>query len=201
MLAITSIPPTTNNVMVGLACALRRWTSLSCLFTSSFPSLSFSLAFLFDIITLYCKKTLVVAMNTADVIRSGIIKGMYKISQSTNAKGQIISTGTMTMIIMAKMIDNAHIAAMMAVTVLVVMILLCRSGNPMTTIHSAAKVIGDITVIRWSMVTNRRTERRSAIPAKLEFISSRYRIMMRYCRTPWTVMLAISVASKLATKK
>ena len=39
-------------------------------------------------------------------------------------RGQTISHGTVIMIIMVKMVDNTHIAASIAATVLVVMILL-----------------------------------------------------------------------------
>ena len=78
-------------------------------FFISQPFIFSSFSDLFVSITLYYKKTLAVVMNRANVTQSVTINGMYKISQSTNAKGQIILLiSTMTMIIMAKMIDVAH---------------------------------------------------------------------------------------------
>ena len=77
-------------------------------FFISQPFIFSSFSDLFVSITLYCKKTLAVVMNRANVTQSVTINGMYKISQSTNAKGQIILISTVTMIIMAKMIDVAH---------------------------------------------------------------------------------------------
>lgn len=67
---------------------------------------------------------LAIIMNTADVIRRVTIKGIYKISQSTNANGQIISIGTTIVIIVARIVDNHHIAARIAAAVVFVMMLL-----------------------------------------------------------------------------
>ena len=68
MLATTSMPPTTNNVIVVLAYARTSWTSFLDFFTSSsFPNLSFSLTFLFDIVILYWRKTLAATMDTINI--------------------------------------------------------------------------------------------------------------------------------------
>ena len=68
-----SMPPTTNNVIVVLACALTSRTSLLNIFTSSlFPNLSFSLAFLFDIVILYWRKIFAAIMVTIKIARRTI---------------------------------------------------------------------------------------------------------------------------------
>ena len=58
-----------------------------------------------------------------------------------------------------------------------------------------------ITVIRWSIVRSKRTDHLRAMAVEFEFVSRRYKIIMRYCKVLSTIMLAILVANKLATKK
>ena len=68
ILATTSMPPTKNKVMVALACARTSWTNfLNCLTSSSFPSLSFSSAFLFDVVILYWRKVFAASMDAVNM--------------------------------------------------------------------------------------------------------------------------------------
>ena len=63
-------------------------------------------------------------MNSADVNRGVIKNGRDVTCQLINARGHTISTGTMTVSIMAKMVDSTHIVTRIPITVFVVMVLL-----------------------------------------------------------------------------